>query len=93
MDRPEETPEADRHTQELLRTEERAGWLRFLTTLILPFVLLGIGGVLLAAGVVVLLAGGPSFIWLPLLMLGGLFVIAALIGFAWIMIMAEAGPF
>ena len=93
MDRPGEASREPIDGREPFGPGEKAGWLRLLTTLALPFVLLGVGGVLLAGGVLVLLAGGPSFIWLPLLLLGGIFIIAALIGFAWIMIMAEAGPF
>ena len=80
-------------SQELSEKEENNGWIRFLATLLLPFVLLGIGGALLAGGVLALLAGGPSFIWISLLILGGVFVVAALVGFAVIMMMAEAGPF
>ena len=82
-----------RGKQELFGKEDKKGWIRFLTTLLLPFMLLGIGGVLLAGGVLVLLVGGPSFIWMSLLILGGVFVVAALVGFVVIMMMAEAGPF
>ena len=82
-----------RGRQDLPGKEEKKSWIRFLSALLLPFVLLGIGGALLAGGVLVLLAGGPSFSLISLLILGGAFVVAALVGFVVIMMMAEAGPF
>lgn len=77
----------------LLDAEDKKGLVRFLTGLALPFVLLAIGGLLLAGGVAVLLIGGPTFIWLGLMILGGVFVLAGVIGFVVLMMMAEAGPF
>ena len=38
-------------------------------------------------------AGGPFFLWLVLLILGGVVALAGVIGFIVLMMMAEAGPF
>ena len=62
-------------------------------SLAIPFVLLGIGSLLIAAGVLVMSAGGPFFLWLVLLILGGVVALAGVIGFIVLMMMAEAGPF
>ena len=62
-------------------------------SLAIPFVLLGIGSLLIAAGVLVMSAGGPFILWLVLLILGGVVALAGMIGFIVLMMMAEAGPF
>ena len=77
----------------LFDKEDGRSFLKFLVTLAIPFVLLAIGAVLIAAGVAVLSSGGPQVAWLGLVVVGGVFGLAAIIGFVVIMMMAEAGPF
>lgn len=38
-------------------------------------------------------AGGPFFLWVGLLIIGGVVALAGVIGFVVLMMMAEAGPF
>ena len=73
--------------------EDGKSFLKFLATLAIPFVLLAIGAILIAAGAVVLSSGGPQVAWLGLFVVGGVFGLAAIIGFVVMMMMAEAGPF
>ena len=62
-------------------------------TLAIPFVLLGIAAALIAAGVLVMTNGGPQVAWLGLIIVGGVFGLAALVGFVVIVMMADASPF
>ena len=77
----------------MLDDKDKKGLARYLVSLTIPFVLLGIGSLLIAAGVLVMSAGGPFFLWLVLLILGGVVALAGVIGFIVLMMMAEAGPF
>lgn len=73
--------------------DDRGSFLKFLGTLAVPFVLLGVGAILVAAGAMALAAGTPSVIWLGLMVVGGVFAIAGIIGFLLIMMMADSSPF
>ena len=77
----------------MLDDKDKKGLARYLVSLTIPFVLLGIGSLLIAAGVLVMFAGGPFLLWLVLLILGGVVALAGVIGFIVLMMMAEAGPF
>ena len=77
----------------MLDDKDKKGLARYLVSLTIPFVLLGIGSLLIAAGVLVMSAGGPFILWLVLLILGGVVALAGMIGFIVLMMMAEAGPF
>ena len=77
----------------MLDDKDKKGLARYLVSLTIPFVLLGIGSLLIAAGALVMFAGGPFFLWLVLLILGGVVALAGVIGFIVLMMMAEAGPF
>ena len=77
----------------MLDDKDKKGLARYLVSLTIPFVLLGIGSLLIAAGVLVMFAGGPFILWLVLLILGGVVALAGVIGFIVLMMMAEAGPF
>ena len=69
------------------------GFARYLVSLTIPFVLLGIGSLPIAWGEVVMFAGGPFFLWVGLLIIVGVVALAGVIGFTILMMMAEAGPF
>lgn len=77
----------------MLDDKEKKGLARYLVSLAVPFVLLGIGSLLIASGVVVMFAGGPFFLWMGLLVVGGVVALAGAVGVVALMMMAEAGPF
>ena len=77
----------------MLDDKEKKGLGRYLVSPTIPFVLLGIGSLLIASGGVVMFAGGPFFLWVGLLIIGGVVALAGVIGFVVLMMMAEAGPF
>lgn len=77
----------------MLDDKERKGLARYLVSLAVPFILLGIGSLLIASGVMVMFAGGPFLLWMGLLVVGGVVALAGVVGFVALMMMAEAGPF